>query len=268
MPSIPVAIQIVSVLTPPGVCRQQGEQRRLLVEALKEYEKAAASADGGVGAGAGLHDGDQYKQRHWLPVGYSGLARRATESTGWQLAVWQRDGAQNRTRGALLAAMGMAYSATQAQDLKVDREFAFRAALEAYPDFIQAANGLAMELSGPAQIVALKRVVELDPNHPTANNLLARHHAQRGEAESAEVCYDLAGAASDMRPGATLPPLVKYHQSAMSRSLLSSHLVYCRLIVDCWSFRTWLRWRRSRTGTPRPGRRRRWLICTTKANWT
>ena len=40
-----------------------------------------------------------------------------------------------------------------------------------------------------------------------ANNLLARHHARRGENHLARTRYDLAGDASDMRPGARLPNL-------------------------------------------------------------
>ena len=151
-------------------------QRHTLVEAMVEYERAVACGDGGPGGTLGHYDGDEAKQRHWLPVGYSGRARRATETTGWQLRVWQRDPAQNKSRGALHAALGMAYSAAGAPDFAADREYAYRLALEAYPDFVAAAHGLARELTGPAQIEALQRVVQLDPDHPEVTAAAADHH--------------------------------------------------------------------------------------------
>jgi hypothetical protein len=150
-------------------------QKKLLAKALTEYEKAAKLDSAPTRA----LETDEYGRRSWLPVAYSGLARHATEFTGWELAVWQKDDTHARGRAALLGAMGLGYAATGSTELATERRFAHQLALEAYPDFVASSYSLALELHGPAQVAQLQHVVGLAPEHFEANNLLARHHGKK-----------------------------------------------------------------------------------------
>ena len=180
----------------------EGVKRRLVDEAIKHYTDAASLQEGNERRVE--EDGRGGRHR---PGAYAGGLRKGTMHSGWQLGVWERNEEATHGRAAVLASLGLAVGARREAGWKGRTAFAHRTALQLHPDFLVPSYELAklMPAGSATQEAQLRHVLALDPDHPAANNLMARAAAKRGQRQEASTYYEQAGEESDMAAAARLP---------------------------------------------------------------